>query len=118
MTKKVVQLTLEPLRRRTRLASDWLSQSKITASSIVKVLIGEGFITIHSATDGQFLIRIDWHEQVVAIKTNSPDEEYHFFDLKAALTFVDAIVQSSVHDFAQPQSLDTAFLDALKCISQ
>ena len=118
MPVEKTQLTPESLRRRTRLASDWLSKSQITESCIVKALIGEGFITIHSATDGQLLIRLDWHEQVVAIKTSFPHELYRFFDLKAALTFVDAIVQSSVHDFDEPQSLDTAFLDALRCISQ
>jgi hypothetical protein len=100
------------------MASAWLSKSQITESCIVKALIGEGFITIHSGIDGQLLIRLDWHEHVVAINTNCPGELYRFFDLTAALTFVDAIVQSSVHDFGEPQSLDTAFLDALRCISQ
>lgn len=80
------------LQRRTRAVSFWLARSRVTASDVMKAMMGRGRVTIHSASDGNVLFSLDWNGPLVVVKGDGLDSPYCFHDMKSAITFFDAVL--------------------------
>ena len=69
-----VETCLSPivLKYRTKLASIWLAKSRARASDAMKVMIGATSITVHSVSNAEFLLRVDWGGETIIVDTAEP----------------------------------------------
>lgn len=89
---------------RTRAVSVWLAQSQVTASCVMKVMIGNGRVTIHSATGGNVLFTMDWSGALVIVEGNELESPYRFHDLKSAVMFFDAVLLNRAANLSNARS--------------
>lgn len=100
------------LQSRTRVASVWLARSRVTASCLMKAMMGKSCLTIHSAAGGNLLFSLDWSGPLIVVKGGDLESPYRFHDLKSATTFFDAVLLNHV---VSPSEARSAASDLLEC---
>jgi hypothetical protein len=93
------------LRVRSLFANAWVLNWQSSASHLLLVAMQENRLTVHSATNGEWLAGVDWCGPGLLVDEAQNDESpYQFSGHKEAFTFLDAVLMSYVAKATDQQS--------------
>ena len=99
------------LQSRTRAASVWLARSRVTASNVMKAMMGKDRVTIHSAIGGRIVFSLDWSGPLIVIQGDGIQSPYRFHDLRSAIAFFDAALLNHAAGPSEPCSTVSDLLE-------
>ncbi len=99
--------------RRTSSASLWLARSRVTTSCQMKAMIGSNCVTVHAASSGRLLFSLSWADQMIEVKESELEESVHFYEMKTAVTFLEAVLLSYTVRLSEACATASDFVDSI-----
>ena len=99
-----VQPTPMDQRLRCIYVANWVERWQAAAAHVVLAAIEAGRLTLHTPAGGAALYMVEWRGNTILVTEASSNEApYRFSDMRAALTFLDALLINYVADVTEPR---------------